>query len=134
MTTTWRQKLEKPQEPQICALRRSFGGFPAGASLLVSTPQDVKAAIEAIPRGETMTPADLRARLAKAHGADVTCPVSTGIYVRMVAEVAWEDILAGADPSAVSPFWRVVDPKAPIAMKLACGPDFIRDMRASESG
>jgi hypothetical protein len=38
----------------------------------------------------------LRRELAQVHGADATCPVSTAIFPRVVAEAAWDDVQAGA--------------------------------------
>jgi hypothetical protein len=36
--------------------------------------------------------------------------------------------------SAVSPFWRVVEPEGSLAQKLSCGPEFIAAQRALEAG
>ena len=43
-------------------------------------------------------------RLAHWHNADVTCPLVTGIFLRIVAEAAEEERLAGK--SAITPYWR----------------------------
>ena len=72
------------------------------------------------------------ADLARVHGADRTCPLTTGIFLRIVAEAAWEELQAGADPGAITPFWRVIAPDSSLARKLACGTDFIAGMRLYE--
>ena len=72
--------------------------------------------------------------LAKLHGADATCPVSTAIFLRIVAEAAWDEIESGVPVSEVAPFWRVVDPKSPLAKKLRSGGAWIEQQRAAERG
>jgi hypothetical protein len=74
----------------------------------------------------------MRDALAKRHTADATCPVSTAIFLRVLAEAAFESLQAGAPLDAITPFWRVVDPGSPLARKLACGDDFLRAQRERE--
>ena len=74
----------------------------------------------------------MRRELAAMHGADAACPVSTAIFLRTVAEAAWDDIEAGKPVTAVAPFWRVVDPKSPMAKKLRAGSSWIQQQRAAE--
>jgi hypothetical protein len=49
-----------------------------------------------------------------------------------VAEAAWDEIEAGAPISEVAPFWRVVDPKSPLAKKLRAGSTWIEQQRLAE--
>ena len=79
-----------------------------------------------------MSPQKIRGDLAVRNQADYTCPVSTGIFLRIVAESAYEELMEGAPTEAVAPFWRAIDPKSPLAAKLTCGPEFIREKRAAE--
>jgi hypothetical protein len=60
------------------------------------------------------------------------CPLTAGIFIRIISEVALEKMSAG--DMHVSPFWRVVDPKSPLARKISCGPETIIKLRASEAG
>jgi alkylated DNA nucleotide flippase Atl1 len=62
--------------------------------------------IRKIPRGQVATLAQIRNRLARWHNVDVTCPLVTGIFLRIVAEAAEEDRLAGRPE--ITPVWRVV--------------------------
>jgi hypothetical protein len=129
---TWREKLDHGREPHVAKLEKAFAGVPAGALLLISSPREVQAFVQKIPEGCAVTPAEMRDRLAKRHHADAACPVSTGIFLRIVAEAAWEEIALGKDPGEVAPFWRSVEPKSPLAKKLTCGPQFIEKMRRAE--
>lgn len=130
---TWTEKLENGREPKVVRLDRPYAGVPEGARLLIATPRVVRDYVDAIPRGESRTVARLRTDLAAVHGADATCPTSTGIFVRIVAEAALEDLAMGKSPSEVTPFWRLIDPTSAIARKLTCGPELLARQRASET-
>jgi hypothetical protein len=67
-------------------------------------------------------------------GTIVTVP-SAGIKVGELdahAEAAWDEVESGVPTSEVAPFWRVVDPKSPLAKKLRAGGDWIEQQRAAE--
>lgn len=70
--------------------------------------------------------------LAEAHRADFICPLAAGIFLRIAAELAWEQHQNGKPLSKITPFCRVVDLKSPMVKKLACGADFIVKQRKSE--
>jgi len=130
---TWRQKLETGRDPKVVRLKKTMSGVQAGSLLLVSSPREVDAYIRAIPNGGTVDQARLRADLAAEHGAGGACAISTGIFVRIASEAAWEEMQQGKSAAEVAPFWRVVDPDSALAGKLTCGAEFIRKMRASEN-
>ncbi len=130
---TWAEKMATGA-PHVEVLARPFAGAPAGAKLLVSSPMEVDAYLSAnVPSGTTTTVRALREALAKAHGADTTCPMSTSIFVRIVAENAWDLIEGGTPITEVTPFWRVVDPGSPLAKKLRSGSDWIAHQREAEA-
>ena len=129
---TWQEKKDNGREPIVVKLKKSFAGVPEGAALLISTPREVERYIRRIPEGRAVQPTELRRKLAARHAADATCPVSMGIFLRIVAEAAWEEIQDGKDPSEVAPFWRIVEPGSALEGKLTCGPAFVRKMRRAE--
>ena len=71
----------------------------------------------------------MRFELAKAAGADNTCPVTTGIFIRMAIESVLE---AEAVEITPLPFWRVVDEKHPVLKKLGIAASDIKQIRQSE--
>lgn len=101
-------------------------GMEPGTRLYIATPIQVRDYIKSIPPGETRTLGRLRLDLAAANGADTTCPLTCGIFARIAAEAALDELSCGAPESAIAPFWRLIDPKSPLARKLSCGPDFIQ--------
>ena len=75
----------------------------------------------------------MRDDLAKVYQADKTCPVTTGIFLRIVSEASYEEYDNGIDLNAITPFWRMVNPNSKLAEKLACGIDFITERQTIEN-
>jgi hypothetical protein len=131
-TKTWAEKMQTGA-PQITRLDKPFAGVPAGATLLISSPKEVDAYLKTHVRpGTSCTVPELRYALAQAHRADATCPMTSSIFVRIVAENAWDELEAGAKITDVAPFWRVVEPNSPLAKKLRAGSEWIARQRAAE--
>ena len=97
-------------------------GMKAGQQMLIATPEIVEDALRALPHGSTMDVKAFRASLADKMGAEVTCPITTGIFLRIVAELANEAHEAGTPMGKVTPFWRVMDEKTPATQKLTFDP------------
>ena len=129
---TWKQKLDSGQPAHVETLKKAFGGAPEGAKMLVGTPRMVDGYMRKVPEGEARTVAQMRTDLAKAHKAQIACPISTSIFARIAAEAALEEMADGKPADQVTPFWRVIDEKSPIAKRLSCGPDFIEMRRRLE--
>lgn len=121
------------RQPEVEVIDKPFGGVPAGGKLFIATPMMVKEYIEHIPKGQTRTVNDMRSDFAKANGADGTCQLTSGIFVRLVTEAAMEDLAEGKTLDQVSPFWRIVDRKSPVVKKLNLDPDWLDQLRANES-
>lgn len=98
---TWQQKLRGGE--------RKVVDDPKGRGLmLIPRPLDLDALIREVPAGRLVTVDQLRERLAQKFGADFTCPLVTGIFLRIVAEAAEEELREGKELSQVTPWWRVV--------------------------
>lgn len=79
--------------------------FGAG-KMLVPTPALVDALMQQAPSGQLFTVDQIRERLAKDFSVDSTCPLTTGIFVRISAESAEEYLSMGRKD--ITPYWRVV--------------------------
>ena len=75
----------------------------------------------------------MRNDLAIEAGADFTCPMTSGIFLRIVCEYHYEKWQLSAKATDLCPFWRMVDPKSELAKKLSFGPNFIEEMRLKET-
>jgi hypothetical protein len=129
---TWAEKMAHPPQPEVSVLDKPYAGSAPGAKMLIPTPAIVKAYIESIPLSQTRTPTVMRTELAKQNSADMTCPLTAGIFTRIVAEAALDEMRSGEPFESITPFWRLVGPRTPLAKKLSCGPDFVRERREAE--
>src|SRR6516165_10115429 len=91
MRTSWRAKLYKPALPKLVPVPDGLAKRLGQGMMLIPTALEVDAMIRKIPRGQVSTLAQLRKRLAHWHNVDVTCPLVTGIFLRIVAEAAEEN-------------------------------------------
>jgi len=104
--TPWWQKLEKPQEARAVEVPPRMQKTWGRGRMLIATPRLVDELVSRIPKGKLATVAQLMGRLARDHHCDTTCPMTTGIFLRIVAETAEEDMAAGR--KRITPYWRVL--------------------------
>ena len=133
MPKSWSEKARKAKPSHIVALEKPFAGVPAGAALLITSPDLVAAYMRAVPPGDRRSIDAMRADLAKQNGADATCPVASAIHVRIVAEMTIEDLAAGAPAEALIPFWRVVDASSALAKRLTIGAGGLKRLQATHA-
>ena len=132
--TDWRKRFGAAKDPHVVMLHTDFAGVKAGNTMLISSPGEIANYLARIPQGETRTMDRLRNELARKAGANAMCPVTTAIYLRVVAEVALADLAEGKTLDQVVPFWRVVLPGSKVAQKLSCGPDHVAHLIALDQG
>ena len=97
--TSWRDKLEKPQEPKLVTVPPKMAARFGTGKMLIPTPMLVDEVMRSVGKGKLITAGQIRQKLARDCGADVTCPLTTGIFMRIAAEAAEEDrAVAGALP------------------------------------
>ncbi|MEM9600480.1 MAG: hypothetical protein AAF926_05625 [Pseudomonadota bacterium] len=129
---TAREKLAAKKDKKKVMMDKAWAGMQPGDKMLVATPLMVDAYIRNIPHGETKTIPEMRDAMAASEACTGTCPMSTSIFVRMVAEAALEDIADGKTVSEVSPFWRMITGQDKIAKRLNIDPAWIDEQRALE--
>jgi hypothetical protein len=112
---TWREKLEADQKRKVVDNPRG------GGTLLIPRPLDVDALVRKVQTGKLVIVDQIRRRLAKDYGSDSTCPLCTGIFLRIAAEVAEEDLTNGA--TEITPYWRVVKADGGLNEKFPGGVD-----------
>jgi alkylated DNA nucleotide flippase Atl1 len=101
---TAREKLNRPAE--ITAIPPMWEKRMGKGRLLIPAPADLESLVWKIPRGRYATQGSLREQLARAAGVEATCPLTTGIFLRLIAEASEEEAAAGG--RRVAPWWRVV--------------------------
>jgi len=105
---TWRQKLEEknPEHGKIVDVPQKMQNKFLAGKMLIPKPLDIDALIQRVPKGKLATVVQIRDKLAKDARANCCCPLTTGIFLRIVAEVAEEDLKVGK--KSVTPYWRVL--------------------------
>jgi hypothetical protein len=131
-TKTWAEKLSAAKQTKVVRTTIDFAGVPANSNMLIATPQLVDAYINQIEKGKSVTPLTMRTDIALENNAEYSCPVSTGIFLRIVAEAAYEKYAQTNSLKGVTPFWRVVEPDSALAKKLSFGQEFIIEQRKKE--
>ena len=85
---SWNDKLHDARLPQVKRLDKSFADMPEGCMMLIATPAIIDSYIRQIPKGKSVDLLTLRDDLAREYHAEKTCPLTTGIFLRIVAEAA----------------------------------------------
>lgn len=129
---TWLEKLNIDRKPVIEKSDKDFAGIKAGQMMLIPTPKIVDAYIRQIPKGRHVDIETVRKDLAAEYHAEITCPLTTGIFIRIAAEAAYEEYKQGMPLDKITPFWRVIGGKSPAAKKLTFGTSLLKEQRKKE--
>lgn len=104
---SWREKLADakglPKVERIPErMQRRFGE----GTIAIPAPRDVDAIMRRVPKGKLITINEIRALVARAHGATIGCPMTTGIFAWIAAHAAEEAAAEGA--KRITPYWRTL--------------------------
>ena len=130
---SWLDKLNENKEPKIKRIEIDFADIPAGSTMFIATPKLIDQYIKEIGVGKRVDIKTLRKDLAVEHKADYTCPVTTGIFLRIVAEANYEKLQQGKSLEEITPFWRAIEPNSTFAKKLTFGQEFLLQQVDKES-
>lgn len=115
---SWHAKLADSKDlPKVEPLTGPMSARWGKGTILIPAPLEVDRIMKKIPRGKLITVNEIREALARAHGATLTCPLTTGIFARIAACAAEEDEAAGK--KRCTRYWRTlktggeVNPKFP---------------------
>jgi len=128
-TQAWAERLALSSDIDIQPVPEGRRGMTPGKSMLYPSARMVNEATRTIPEGQGVSPRELRLRLAEAHDADYTCPVTTTMMLRVVTEAANEAHQRGASLGEVTPVWRVLDRGASALRKLSFDFAYLLDAR-----
>ena len=127
MTKSWREKFFSKKNFEIKTIQKNFWGHVAGSKMLIPTPLIIQEYINHIESGKISEVETMRNDLAIEYGADFTCPLTTGIYLRIVAEYNYENL--SKKDFEICPFWRIIDPNSKISERLSLDKNFIFSKR-----
>lgn len=132
MPKTWEEKFNSAKPHQVKQIDKDFADIPAGSTMLIATPKIIADHLSQIPVGHSTDMKKIRTDLANEYGAGYTCPVTTGIFLRTVAEHGHEQVESGKGLEEVPPFWRAIDSRSSTIKKLSFDTGFIIHQRLAE--
>jgi alkylated DNA nucleotide flippase Atl1 len=127
---SWREKMETAREAKVVTIPPKMQERFGRGKMLIPRALDLDALIRKVPRGKLVTQTQLREKLARDAGADVACPITTGIFVRIIAEAAEESSREGK--LRITPYWRIVRDDGRLLEKLPGGPSAQAEKLAGE--
>ena len=116
---TWREKMNNPKLPKLVPLTPNVRSRSGSTTMLVPSPEEIEAFIRTIPSGSVATFSEMRDFLAEKHGADATCPMTAGLFLRIAAEAGEEGARHGVPNT--TPYWRVVKDDGSLNPRLPGG-------------
>ncbi len=123
------EKFDKKYVEIVKEIEKDFSDMKAGEKMLISSPKSIADYIVKIPYGTEKSVKLMRLELAENSNAHNTCPLTTGIFLRIAIEAALE-AANGEKPKL--PFWRVINKNSRITKKLPISLDYLDALRKSE--
>ena len=130
MAKSWREKFFSKKKFEIKTIQKNFWGHVPGSKMLIPTPLIIQEYINHIESGNISEVETMRNDLAIEYGADFTCPMTTGIFLRIVAEYNYENL--SKKGTEISPFWRIIDPNSRLSDRLSFDKKIIINKRNEE--
>lgn len=104
---SWREKLADDKDlPKVEPITGGMSDRWGEGTVVIPAPREVDALMRQVPAGQLTTINALREVLAAKHGADVGCPITTGIFAWIAAHAAEEAEQEGE--TEVTPYWRTL--------------------------
>ena len=115
MKKTWQEKLQdKATLPEVHKLEKRFPcynavhkmGAEVGDDVVLVNPSEVVEIMKHVPKGKLITIVDICKKIAKQHGVQACCSLTTGIFIMTAANAAEEANREGK--SLNIPYWRTL--------------------------
>ena len=104
---SWQEKLEDSKGlPKVEKITEKMSKRWGTGTVVIPAPREVDEIMKKVPRGRLITINQIRAVLAKKHGATIGCPITTGIFAWIAAHAAEEAAQEGKKP--ITPYWRTL--------------------------
>ena len=128
---SWREKLADskgmPKAGRISGkMTRRWGT----GTMVIPAPLEVDAIMRRVPEGKLVTISEIRAALAKKHGVNVCCPITTGIFAWIAANAAEESAIDGK--KQITPYWRTLKTGGELNPKYPGGVERLRKLLKAE--
>jgi alkylated DNA nucleotide flippase Atl1 len=105
---SFREKLADSKDlPRVLAIPPQLAArWSVSGTMVIPAPREVDEVMRRVPRGRLITVNQIRAALARKHGVDTACPITTGIFASIAARAAGEGEAEAR--RRVTPYWRTL--------------------------
>ena len=104
---SWSEKLEDSKGlPKVEKITGKMSKRWGTGTVVIPAPMEVDEMMRRVREGKLTTINEIRAALAKKHGATVGCPITTGIFAWIAANAAEEQRQKGE--KNITPYWRTL--------------------------
>ena len=104
---SWSEKLEDSKGlPRVEKIEGKMSKRWGTGTMVIPSPMEVNELMRRVPEGKLTTINEIRAALARKHGATIGCPITTGIFAWIAANAAEEKRQEGEKD--ITPYWRTL--------------------------
>jgi alkylated DNA nucleotide flippase Atl1 len=104
---SWQEKLADSKDlPRVVEINEMMSKRWGTGTCVIPAPMEVDTLMRKVPKGKVTTINEIRAALARRHGATIGCPITTGIFAGIAARAAEEAVAEGK--KNVTPYWRTL--------------------------
>jgi len=119
MAKSWREKRDKPQEPMVVKIEGKMRERFGPGKMVIATPKIIDGIVRKVPKGKLATVVQIMDRLCADYKTEAACPMTTGIFLGIVAKAAEEERATGM--KRIAPYWRVLKTKGTLNPKYPGG-------------
>lgn len=119
---SWSEKLQDSKGlPKVEKITGKMNKRWGTGTVVIPAPMEVNEIMRKVPEGKLTTINEIRAALAKKHGATIGCPITTSIFAWIAANAAEEQREKGEKD--ITSYWRVLKTGGVINEKYPGGVD-----------
>jgi hypothetical protein len=128
---SWREKLADDKDlPKVQKIDGKLSARWGKGTVVIPAPREVDAEMRRVPKGKLITINEIRSAIARAHGATIGCPITTGIFAWIAAHAAEEAAADGA--KRITPYWRTLKTGGELNPKYPGGIEVLKAKLESE--
>lgn len=104
---SWSEKLlDSKGLPKVEKITRKMSKRWGTGTVVIPAPLEVDEMMKSVPEGRLITINEIRAALARKHGATIGCPITTGIFAWIAANASEER--RQKSEGNLTPYWRTL--------------------------
>jgi hypothetical protein len=128
---SWQEKLaDNKGLPKTGPIEGKLSARWGTGTMVIPAPLEVDEIMRRVPRGKLTTINEIRAALARKHGVNVGCPITTGIFAWIAAHAAAEAESEGR--KRITPYWRTLKTGGELNAKYPGGLPALKRRLAAE--